>query len=80
MTLVDGNSKEWPIQLLWDGCRDGLSKGWQCFLVANNLEEGDVCIFECVENSIKKIKLKVHIFRVIKKTTPYKRMEGKKNE
>lgn len=76
MTLVDANSKEWRVQYLWNGFRANLSKGWKLFSVANNLEEGDICIFERVDRSINKIKLRVHIFRIIKESTPYKWMRG----
>ncbi|XP_057828620.2 B3 domain-containing protein Os01g0723500 isoform X2 [Cryptomeria japonica] len=77
MILVDANSKEWQVRYRWNGSRANLSKGWRPFSFSNNLEEGDVCIFERVDHSIHKIKLRVHIFRIVKKITPYKRMLGK---
>ncbi|GLJ36278.1 hypothetical protein SUGI_0728350 [Cryptomeria japonica] len=75
VTLVDPNHKEWSVQYLGND-NPGMSGGWKSFSLANNLEEGDICVFERVDNNINKFKLAVHIFRVVNTCTPYKRMEG----
>ncbi|GLJ38029.1 hypothetical protein SUGI_0774240 [Cryptomeria japonica] len=77
LTLVDPNSKEWHVQYLGHLERAALSGGWGHFSRGNNLEEGDACIFERIDNNKKKVKLKVHIFRVVKECTPYKRVNGR---
>ncbi|KAL6012100.1 hypothetical protein ACLOJK_002576 [Asimina triloba] len=46
--------------------RGALSRGWKCFCLHNNLEEGDVCVFERVENR----EMRVHIFRVVEEIAP----------
>ena len=38
-------------------------KGWVAFLKENNLEEGDVCVFEVIER--KPVLLSISIFHVI---------------
>lgn len=74
--LVGPNNKEWHVQYLGNRNTPVLRGGWKYFSRDNNLEEGDVCVFELENNS--KNKIRVHIFRVVKNCTPYKKtMEGK---
>ncbi|KAH9309567.1 hypothetical protein KI387_037478, partial [Taxus chinensis] len=75
VVLVGQNNKEWHAHYI--GERYCLSGGWGYFSRDNFLEEGDVCIFERVDNGSNKIKLRVHIFRVVKECTPCKRMKSK---
>ncbi|KAH9309569.1 hypothetical protein KI387_037480, partial [Taxus chinensis] len=75
--LVDPNNNEWDVQYLGNLNQPGLSAGWRYFSFDNNLEDGDVCIFEQVDNSDNELKLRVHIFRVVEKCTPYKWMKGR---
>ncbi|KAH9309570.1 hypothetical protein KI387_037481, partial [Taxus chinensis] len=77
LTLVDPNNKEWDVKYLGDRHSPGLSGGWRSLTLDNNLEEGDVCILERVDESKNKIKIRVHVYRVVKKWTPYKKMEGR---
>jgi hypothetical protein len=76
VTLLGPANKEWVVQYIGDRGRAGLSGGWKHFAIDNNLEEGDVCIFELVNKN--KYTFKVYIFRVIKNCIPCKRMEGTK--
>lgn len=76
MTLLGPTNKEWQVQYLGDRVHGGFSGGWRFFSLENNIEEGDVCVFELV-NTVKYC-FKVHIFRVVKKCTPFKKMEGTK--
>ncbi|CAN6449359.1 unnamed protein product [Victoria cruziana] len=64
---VDG--REWAVRLLRRGDRGGLESGWSDFVYDNNLEEGDVCVFELIGDKKKMLVLKVVIFRVVEKTT-----------
>lgn len=48
------------------GLRNWLSGGWPAFARGNNLEEGDICVFELVGP----IEFHVHIFRVVDETVP----------
>ncbi|GLJ38031.1 hypothetical protein SUGI_0774280 [Cryptomeria japonica] len=77
LTLVDPNNKEWDVKYLGDRSRPGLSGGWKYLSIDNNLEQDDVCILERIDESKIKFKIRVHIYRVVKICTPYKRMEGK---
>ncbi|KAF3774967.1 B3 domain-containing transcription factor [Nymphaea thermarum] len=61
--------REWPVRLLRSGDRGGLESGWSDFVYDNNLEEGDVCAFELINNKKKMLILKVIIFRVVEETT-----------
>lgn len=63
VTLMNPAGKEWRAKLL--GCRSnpGLSGGWKRFSIDNQLEEGDVCIFELIDRM--KLCFKVHICRVV---------------
>ncbi|GLJ38253.1 hypothetical protein SUGI_0778740 [Cryptomeria japonica] len=73
--LVGPNNKEWHVQYLGNRTTPVLRGGWKYFSRDNNLEEGDVCVFELENNS--KNKIRVHIFRVVNTCTPYKKtMEG----
>jgi hypothetical protein len=76
VTLLGPTNKEWQVQYLGDRSHPGLSGGWRYFSLDNNVEEGDVCVFEFVDTI--KYCFKVHIFRVVKKCTPFKKMEGTK--
>lgn len=38
-------------------------RNWKPFMVDNELEIGDACIFELIENNKKMLKFKVHILR-----------------
>ena len=76
VTLLGPTNKEWQVQYLGDRLHAGLSGGWRYFALDNNIEEGDVCVFELVDTI--KYRFKVHIFRVVQKCTPFKRMEGTK--
>ncbi|XP_049933082.1 B3 domain-containing transcription factor VRN1-like [Nymphaea colorata] len=64
--------RERPVRLLRRGDRGGLESGWSDFVYDNNLEEGDVCAFELINNKKKMLILKVIIFRVVEETTPLK--------
>ncbi|GLJ38035.1 hypothetical protein SUGI_0774360 [Cryptomeria japonica] len=78
VTLVDPKKREWHVRFRGDMSEPALIDGWRDFSVANNLEEGDACIFERVDDSKHKIKLNVHIFPVVKECYPYKYIKGRK--
>ncbi|KAJ4951224.1 hypothetical protein NE237_028056 [Protea cynaroides] len=69
MILWGPNDKAWPVKYVYAEkpfLRGGLSAGWNRFVVGNNLELHDVCVFELV----KAKEVRVHIFRVVEKVTP----------
>ncbi|KAJ0970722.1 hypothetical protein J5N97_018681 [Dioscorea zingiberensis] len=46
---VPGRIKEWHVRYVWLGQGWGLrGKGWQSFVLDNNLNEGDSCVFELI--------------------------------
>ncbi|KAI3930609.1 hypothetical protein MKX01_037055 [Papaver californicum] len=53
-----------------------LTEGWRRISFTNNIEAGDVCIFELVRPK----ELKLHIFRVVEEITPLKRERDIGNE
>ena len=64
ITLEASDGKQWSVRCISSG--EGhvkLSKGWTEFVKDNNLEEGDVCVFELV--NLEDVVLKVSIFRVL---------------
>ncbi|KAJ0980911.1 hypothetical protein J5N97_009166 [Dioscorea zingiberensis] len=66
MTLWDPEGRPWTVAYLYYRRRASLRSGWNKFSFANNLESGDVCIFEL----IKPDEMRVHIFRVLDQVTP----------
>ncbi|MBA0815107.1 hypothetical protein Gohar_020878 [Gossypium harknessii] len=56
--------KKWPVQCVYCNGNLKFSKGWAEFVLDNNLDEGDVCIFELINT--KEIVLKVTIFRALR--------------
>eukprot|EP00257_Ricinus_communis_P016424 XP_015574594.1 B3 domain-containing transcription factor VRN1 isoform X1 [Ricinus communis] len=61
MTLQVSEGKQWPVRCVCRNRGAKLSKGWTEFAWDNNLEEGDVCVFELINMNV----LKVTIFRVL---------------
>lgn len=57
------DGKQWPVRCLYKGGRAKLSQGWYDFSLENNLEEGDVCVFELI--CAREVILKVTTFRVV---------------
>lgn len=56
--LRDPKGRAWEVTFIADDCRSHLSGGWSAFSVGNNLKEGDVCIFEVVDEC----QMQMHIF------------------
>ncbi|KAK8568126.1 hypothetical protein V6N13_106066 [Hibiscus sabdariffa] len=63
ITLQASNGKRWPVRCIYGQSSWKFSKGWAEFVLDNNLDEGDVCVFELI--STQEIVLKVTIFRVL---------------
>ena len=62
LQLPDG--KQWPVRRIFNrGKASKISRGWRKFVTDNNLEEGDVCIFELVET--EDVVLNVTIIRAL---------------
>ncbi|XP_057871066.2 B3 domain-containing protein Os01g0723500 isoform X2 [Cryptomeria japonica] len=78
ITLLGPRGKKWRVQYLGDRSNPGLSGGWKGFAIDNNLEEGDVCVFELEDK--KNFTLKVHIYRVVEDCIPPKKVEGTKRK
>ncbi|KAE8667422.1 B3 domain-containing protein REM19 [Hibiscus syriacus] len=63
ITLQVSEGKKWPVRCIYGQSSWKFSKGWAEFVLDNNLDEGDVCVFELINT--KEIVLKVTIFRVL---------------
>ncbi|KAK8564289.1 hypothetical protein V6N13_005478 [Hibiscus sabdariffa] len=63
ITLQVPEGKTWPVQCVYCNGNLRFSKGWAEFVLDNNLDEGDVCIFELINT--KEIVLRVAIFRAL---------------
>lgn len=61
--LQSTDGKQWPVRCLYRGGRAKLSQGWYDFSLENNLEEGDVCVFELMR--AREVVLQVTVFRVV---------------
>ncbi|KAF5183951.1 B3 domain-containing protein rem16 [Thalictrum thalictroides] len=80
---VTGKAKTWIVTILakgLDNIQPGISGGWANFVMGNNLEKGDACLFEL--DNINPIcesvmKFDVTIFRVVDKIVPLKRIPVK---
>lgn len=57
--------KTWRMSYLHYESFSGLGKQWKKFALDNNLEEGDVCIFELTGELV----MDVHIFRAVNDAT-----------
>ncbi|XP_037493209.1 B3 domain-containing transcription factor VRN1-like [Jatropha curcas] len=64
--LEDGNGRVWSARHVRRGKKASIDNGWRKFSEDNELEVGDVCVFELVNAA--KTKLKVTIFRHNKDT------------
>lgn len=64
--LQNPAGKQWPVRCLYrslyKGGRAKFSQGWYEFSLENNLEEGDVCVFERLDTP--EVTLRVTMFRV----------------
>ncbi|KAL3840357.1 hypothetical protein ACJIZ3_024948 [Penstemon smallii] len=65
---VDEN--KWVAKYHYRGPGGGLSGGWKKFVLANFLEEFDVCLFDLVNQKHDAIILDVKIFRVVQEVIP----------
>ncbi|KAF9684237.1 hypothetical protein SADUNF_Sadunf04G0097000 [Salix dunnii] len=68
VTLQVCDGKQWPVRCSFKDGKAKLGQGWTEFVWENNLEEGDVCIFELIH--AKEIVMKVAIFRVLEDAVP----------
>ncbi|KAJ0077253.1 hypothetical protein Patl1_36240 [Pistacia atlantica] len=67
ITLLGSDcNRQWLVQSRSKDGRVDLYKGWSKYARDNNLEEGDVCVFELIRT--KDVALKVTIFRVLEHT------------
>ncbi|GKV04719.1 hypothetical protein SLEP1_g16833 [Rubroshorea leprosula] len=66
------NDDTWQTRFTYFASRGygGLSAGWKSFVVDNNLDEHDVCVFECADPTIKPLILDVKIFPVLQAVLP----------
>uniref|UniRef100_A0A5B7C9C3 Putative B3 domain-containing protein REM16-like n=1 Tax=Davidia involucrata TaxID=16924 RepID=A0A5B7C9C3_DAVIN len=60
----------WQVRFYYRVYGAGLTGGWKKFVIENNLEESDVCLFELAGGTTSTIFLDVSIFRVIQEATP----------
>ncbi|CAN6449362.1 unnamed protein product [Victoria cruziana] len=67
--LRTGDGREWQVSYLYKEGRSGFLGGWADFVFANNLEEGDACVFEFIKGD-KELAMDVTIFRVVEQITP----------
>ncbi|KAJ6927137.1 hypothetical protein NC651_011264 [Populus alba x Populus x berolinensis] len=68
VNLQVSDGKQWPVRCSFKDGKAKLGQGWTEFVWENNLEEGDVCIFELIQ--AKEIVLKVAVFRVLEDAAP----------
>ena len=72
LILQVSEGKQWHVRCVCTSQGAKLSKGWTEFAWDNNLEEGDVCVFELVNANMKV--LKVTIFRVLEVAAPFNQL------
>ncbi|KAL0425536.1 UNVERIFIED_CONTAM: B3 domain-containing protein [Sesamum radiatum] len=57
------NRENWNLDYIGNCTNPRFDPKWRKFVVDNNLEIGDACVFELMEHSATNIKFKVHILR-----------------
>ncbi|EOX98133.1 Sulfotransferase, putative isoform 1 [Theobroma cacao] len=72
ITLQVSEGKKWPVRCIYVDGHLKFCKGWAEFVLDNNLDEGDVCVFELINT--EEIVLKVTIFRVLEDAGPVKKL------
>ncbi|XP_021287250.1 B3 domain-containing transcription factor VRN1-like isoform X3 [Herrania umbratica] len=72
ITLQVSEGKKWPVRCIHVDGHLKFCKGWAEFVLDNNLDEGDVCVFELI--STQEIVLKVTIFRVLEDAGPVNKL------
>ncbi|XP_021774040.1 B3 domain-containing protein Os11g0197600-like [Chenopodium quinoa] len=80
---VPGVEESWTVGCRWTPSQCQFRPGWSTFVLENNLEEHDVCVFELLQkgdlgnenNSV----FDVHIFRVVKEVVPLTVLRGIKS-
>ncbi|KAF5191207.1 B3 domain-containing protein rem16 [Thalictrum thalictroides] len=77
---VPANARTWTVTVVHGPATNnsGLSGGWSKFVIDNNLEEGDACLFElCIEEKqICALNIDVSIFRVVDKIVPLRKVRS----
>lgn len=64
VTILNKAGRKWTVKWLYkETAGSGFSAGWRGFALDHRLEEGDVCVFEIVDQ--ENYVILVHIFRVI---------------
>lgn len=61
VTLEFSDGQKWPVKCCIRPNIAVLSKGWETVVLKNNIEEGDVCVFELIEK--EKMGFRVIIYR-----------------
>ena len=64
--LETSDGRQWPVNCYYrepSSSAMNIGRGWIVFARENNLEEGDVCVFELIKR--KPVVLNVSIFRVV---------------
>lgn len=65
--LQGSDGKEWIVLLLWKSWgRVDFGKGWNAFCRENNLQGGEVCVFELIKSDV----LKVSLFGAVQDVKP----------
>ncbi|KAK9156134.1 hypothetical protein Sjap_003614 [Stephania japonica] len=73
---VPPNPKAWIVQIIHRKYSAGLNMGWADFVLDNNLEEGDACLFElCDVQECGRYLMHVSIHRVVEEITPLKKLQ-----
>ncbi|XP_024360739.1 B3 domain-containing protein Os03g0184500 isoform X2 [Physcomitrium patens] len=71
--LEDENGKEW--ECLYLAHKEGITGGWRKFLLDNELEDGDCCIFELKSP----LRFKVHVLKWDEEDNDLEELVGKKS-
>ncbi|KAK9152186.1 hypothetical protein Syun_010495 [Stephania yunnanensis] len=73
---VPPSPKTWIVQIIHRRYSAGLNMGWADFVMDNNLEEGDACLFElCDVQECGRYLMNVSIHRVVEEITPLKKLQ-----
>ncbi|XP_057997156.1 B3 domain-containing transcription factor VRN1 isoform X2 [Hevea brasiliensis] len=67
--ILVSDGREWIVRLAWKGCgRVDFGGGWNAFCRENNLQGGEVCVFELISSNV----LKTSMFRAVQDVRPEK--------
>ncbi len=79
MCLIDASGNQWPMVWLRDNeTHMGFTWGWREFSLAEDLSDGDVCVFELLDTT--DLMFRVHVFRTERKSPSSQKKDSNQHD